>query len=218
MKKLLLLLFLSLSFISCTVEDLNDKSPCIDGSCDAKFIIDTIQNPGSYQDSQGVWHIKHSGLNYFRIKGKTDQLTSQYISNGVPLIETGFDSNYFILPNNITWTYPVYSFLGLFSNNNLQTAIPYGFFTYTLPQITEGGDVTNIVGYEISKHFNYNHPAAQTMLQTYSKYNYSPQKEMIFFTDMIGDEAKIYIRVIFNSDYGGVSEEKIYELKVKFEN
>lgn len=219
MKKIFLVLVLSISFISCSPEDFRDNSPCLDGSCDAKFVIDTIQNPGSYQDAQQVWHIKYSGLNYFRIKGKVDELKPQYVVNGVPLIEVGYDSNYFILPNNVTWTYPVYSFLGLFSNNNLSTAIPYGYFTYTLPQIVnEGGDVTNIVGYEISRYFNFNHPAAQTMLQTYSKYTYSPRQQMIFFQDMVGDEAKIYIRVLFNSDYVGESEEKVYELKVKFEN
>ena len=41
---------------------------------------------------------------------------------------------------------------------------------------------------------------------------------MPFFTDMIGDEARIFIRVVFNSDYVGNSEEKVYEIKVKFEN
>lgn len=218
MKKIILVFLLGISFISCSPEELGDNCPCIDGNCDAQFVIDIQQNPGSYQDTQGVWHIKHSGLNYFRIKGQTDQLNSEYVVNGVPLIETGYDSNYFYIPNQITWTYPVYSYLGLFSNNNLATAIPIGYLTYTLPQIVNDSSVSNLAGYEISRYFNFNHPAAQTMLQTYSKYTYSPTQQMPFLTDMIGDEARIFIRVVFNSDYVGNSEEKVYEIKVKFEN
>ena len=217
MKKYFLLLALSFIFISCEVDSLN-QYPCPDGNCDAEFVIDVQQNPGSYQDENGVWHVKYSGLNYFRVKGSTDHLVSEYIVNGVPLIETSYDSNYFILPNNITWTYPVYSFLGLFINNNLQRAIPYDYFTLTLPQISEQGDITNIAGYEINRYFNFNHPAAKTMLQTYSKYTYTPTQQMVFFPDMIGDTAKIYIQVNWNSDYGGESVKRIYELNVKFEN
>jgi hypothetical protein len=217
MKKYFLLLLLGSIFISCEVDSLN-QYPCPDGNCDAQFIIDIQQNPGSYQDAQGVWHVKYSGLNYFRIKGQTDQLISEYIINGVPKIETGYDSNYFYIPNQITWTYPVYSYLGLFINNNLQTAIPIGYQNYTLPQIVNNTSVSNLAGYEINRYFNFNHPAAKTMLQTYSKYTYTPTQQMVFFPDMIGDTAKIYIRVLWNSDYGGESVERVYELNVKFEN
>ena len=119
LKNLLLVFLLGISFISCSPEDLRDNCPCVDGNCDAAFYIDAVQNPGSYQDPQGVWHVKWSGLHYFRIKGQTDQLDSEYVVNGVPLIETGYDSNFFYTPTGITWTFPLYSYLGVFSNNNL---------------------------------------------------------------------------------------------------
>jgi hypothetical protein len=140
---------------SCSIEDLENNYPCPDGNCDAIFIIDTIQNPGSYQDLNGVWHIKYSGLNYFRIKGQTSIIKNQYLINGVPSIITSFDSNYFYIPNQVTWTYPVYSFLGLFSNNNLSQAILIGNQTYTLPQIINNISVSNLAGYEINKKFNF---------------------------------------------------------------
>jgi hypothetical protein len=54
------------------------------------------------------------------------------------------------------------------------------------------------------------------MLQSYSKYNYNPTQQMVFFKDMIGDEAEIYIRVTWNTD-AGPRVEKVYKLKVKFE-
>ncbi len=208
-----IILLLSLSLLSCEDIIKEEKSHCIDGNCEATFVIDVTQNPGSYLDSNGIWHIKYSGLNYFRIKGNTDILKPEYVINGVPLMETGYDSNYFFVPGNVTWKYPVYSFLGLFTNNNLTNPIPIGFETYTMIQLVENYSISNLVGYEISKHFNFNHPAAATMLQTYSKYNYHPTQQMAFFPEMIGDEAEIYIRVIW-----GETEVKNYTLKVKFEN
>ena len=212
-KKLYTLLLIPIIFLS-SCEELLEKetSHCLDGNCEATFVIDVTQNPGSYLDNDGMWHIKYSGLNYFRIKGNTDILKPEYVINGVPLMETGYDSNYFFILGNVTWKYPVYSFLGLFTNNNLTNPISIGFETYTMMQLVENYSISNLAGYEITKHFNFNTPYAQTLLQTYSKYNYQPRQQMVFFREMIGDEAEIYIRVIW-----GETEIKNYTLKVKFE-
>lgn len=205
-------------FISC--EDITEEKiyPCPDGNCDAEFVVDIQQNPDSYKDANGIWHVKHSGLNYFRIKGTTDPLVDSYIVNGVPLMETGYDSNYFYVPGQVTWTYPVYSYLGLYINNNLSQPIPVGTQTVTLPQLVNDTSVSNLAGYEINRYFNFNHPAAKTMLQTYSKYTYTPTQQIPFVTDMIGDTVDFYIRVLWNSDFGGESVEKTYKLSVIFED
>ena len=216
MKKLILII--SILFLQSCRHEINDEYPCPDGNCGAEFVIDVQQNPGSYKDSNGIWHIKHSGLNYFRIKGKTDELIPLYILNGVPKIETGYDSNYFYIPGQVTWTYPVYSYLGLFTNNNLTQAIPIGTQSYTLPQLVNDISVSNLAGYEINRYFNFNHPAAKTLLQTYSKYTYTPTQQMVFFRDMIGDSAHIYIRVLWNNDFGYESIEKVYKLSIIFED
>lgn len=218
LKNFIFLLTLGLVFISCSIEDLENNYPCPDGNCDAEFVIDTQQNPGSYQDAQGVWHVKYSGLHYFRIKGQTDPLIAKYHINGVPQIEVGYDSNYFYTPTGITWTFPLYSYLGVFSNNNLTNPIPIGYDTYTLPQIVNDTSVTNLAGYEINRYFNFNHPAAQTMLQTYSKYNYTPTQHMVFFPEMIGQQVDIYIKVLWNSDFSGENVKKIYKLSIIFED
>jgi hypothetical protein len=218
MKNFILIFLLGILFSSCSLEDLENDYPCPDGHCDATFEIDTQQNPGSYQDAQGVWHIKYSGLNYFRIKGITDPLISMYHINGVPQIVTGYDSNYFYTPQGITWTYPVYSYLGVFSNNNLTNPILIGTQTYTLPQLVNDTSVSNLAGYEINRYFNFNHVAAPTLLQTYSKYNYKPTQHMVFFPEMVGKTVDIYIRVVFNSDLYGKSVKRFYKLTVIFEN
>ena len=218
MKNFILIFLLGILFSSCSIEDLENNYPCPDGNCNATFIIDTIQNPGSYQDLNGVWHIKYSGLNYFRIKGQTSIIKNQYLINGVPSIITSFDSNYFYIPNQVTWTYPVYSFLGLFSNNNLSQAILIGNQTYTLPQIINNISVSNLAGYEINKKFNFSHPSADLLLQTYSKYNYTPTQHMVFFPEMVGHQADIYVKVIWAPDWYEVYVEKFYKLSVIFEN
>jgi hypothetical protein len=208
------LLGLFFLLVSCTLEP-QEIPVCQDGSCDAVFRIDTQINPGSFQDSNGVWHIKYSGNNYFTIKGVADQLNSENIVNGTPLIETGFDSDFFFTPENIQWTYPVYSFLGLFTNNTLTTAIPYGYQTLTLPQILNNTSVTNIVGYEMTSRTSFDKPYSPTLLSVYSKYNYVPQRNIIFLQSFIGEEATIHIRVIWGEAH---SETKYYTLRVKFEN
>jgi hypothetical protein len=215
MKKVLFLFSLLLLLSSCSYEPILD-SACIDGSCDAEFWVDTYVNPGSYQDTQGVWHVKYSGLNYFTLKGNTDPLTQEYIINGVPLMETAYDSNFFFTTPNVQWTYPVYSFLGLFSNNNLNTAIPYGYITQTIPQIQNNGiDITNLVGYQITKHTTFDKPYSSTILQAYSKYNSHPKHHMVFLSSFIGKTADIYIKVMFGERLDQV---KTYKIKVIFEN
>jgi hypothetical protein len=214
MKKVLFILGLFFVFVSCTPPAL-ETPVCQDGSCDATFRVDTQINPGSFQDSNGVWHVKYSGNNYFTLKGITDKLNSDNIVNGVPLIETGYDSDLFFTPTNVQWTYPVYSFLGLFTNNTLSTAIPYGYQTLTLPQILNDTSVTNMVGYEMNSHTTFDKPYSPTLLSVYSKYNYLPQHSMIFLPSFVGQEANIYIRVIWGETY---SETKYFILHVKFEN
>lgn len=214
MKKVMFLLSFIFVFSSCTIESV-PASACLDGSCDGIFWVDLNVNPGSYQDSEGAWHIKYSGRNYFTLKGITDELTSDYIINGVPLMETSYDSNFFFTPTNIQWTYPVYSFLGLFSNNTLTKAIPSRYITQTIPQyLSSVGDITNMVGYEMTSHTTFNKPYSSTLLQVYSKYNSHPQRSMIFLKSFVGKTADVYVRVMFGERLDQVKE---YKIKVIFE-
>lgn len=218
MKLFFKLLFFSTILISCDKEALLDY-PCPDGNCDARFEIDVVQNPGSYLDDNGIWHIKYSGLNYFRIKGYLDPIIDKYLINNVPSVQTAYDSNYFYIPGVVTWTYPVYSYQGLFANNNMNTPIPVGFQTYTFPQLVRNYEIMNLAGYVINKNpnVNVNHPAYPTYFSTYSKYNYYPVQHMVFFTDMIGKTADIYIKVNWAGDWWGANVEKEYKLSVIFE-
>jgi hypothetical protein len=90
MKKILIA-FALISFFGCTSDSL-EQPVCLNGECNGDFYIDTLGHPGTYQDSQGVWHIKHAGLNYFTVKGNLSTLDSHYVINGVPLVVNMFNS------------------------------------------------------------------------------------------------------------------------------
>ena len=212
--KNLLLLLLSLFVFSCSTPEI-EPDVCLNGNCGAEFWVDTQGHPGTYQDGQGVWHIKHAGLNYFTVKGNVNELDPHYVINGIPLVSVGFDSNFFYTPGNVIWTYPVYSYLGLWSSNQMNTPIPVGTQTYTFPQLIGQTNIMNLTGYTIQRNpnVNVNHPAYKTYFATYSKYTYRPQQSMTFFPDFIGRTATIYIEVTLGENKKTI----IKELKVIFE-
>ena len=212
--KNLVLLLLSLFVFSCSTPEI-EPDVCLNGNCGAEFRIDTQGHPGTYQDVQGVWHIKHAGLNYFTVKGDVNELDPHYVINGIPLVSVSFDSNMFYIPGNIIWTYPTYSYLGLWTGNNMNVPIPYGTGTYTFPQLIGQTNIMNLAGYTIQRNpnVNVNHPAYKTYFATYSKYTYRPQQSMTFFPDFIGRSATIYIEVSLGENKKTI----LKELKVVFE-
>lgn len=212
--RILFLLVVSLFFFSCTAPE--DQIPtCLNGDCNATFRVDTQGHPGTYQDAQGVWHIKHAGLNYFKVKGQLTPLDPSKEINNVPDVVTCFDSNFFYLPGNITWTYPVYSYLGLWSSSQMNTPIAIGTQTYTFPQLSNQTTIFNLAGYTIEPHLDWygNQSVLQTYFSTKSRYTYTPQQSMAFFPDFIGETATIYINVYFSDLPNPVRK----ELRVVFE-
>jgi hypothetical protein len=214
MKKITALLVL-ISLFGCQ-KDNPVQSTCLNGDCYINFYIDPIGHPGTYQDAQGVWHIKHAGLNYFTVKGTVSPLDPHYIINGVPLVSTGFDSNFFYTLGNVIWTYPVYSFLGLWTSNQMNTPIPVGTQTYTFPQLVQQTTIENLAGYEIQHNPNVDviTPAYPSYFASYSNYTYNPQQNMVFFDDFVDRTASIYISVTFGEDKVTIQK----EIKIVFEN
>lgn len=212
--KNLFLLFLSLFVFSCSTPEI-ETNVCLAGDCNATFWVDTQGHPGTYQDVQGVWHIKHAGLNYFTIKGQLTPLDRLREINNVPDVVTCFDSNFFYLPGNITWTYPVYSYLGLWSSNQMDTPIPIGTQTYTFPELAGQTTIFNLAGYSLEPHLDWygNQSVLQTYFCTKSRYTYTPQQSMAFFEDFIGETATIYVNVYFSD----LPNPVVKELKVMFE-
>ena len=213
--KNLLLGSLLIFLFSCEQEDFAYGEVC-PGGCYSEFTIEPESNPDAYLGNDGYWRVKHNTMNYFTIRGEISELNDEYILNGVPLVETKFDSNYWVVFENIQFTTPMYGYLGWFNDTDMNTPLPVGDTTYTISQLAGLDDILNIVGYSINKHMCMDCPYTETLLGTYSKYNYHPTQNIFFDDEMGGDTAIFYIETMYNSDLGE-RENVNSELKVIFE-
>ena len=197
MKKVLCLAIVLL--ISCKKQEIKPY-PCLDGTCETSF---WIEGPSQGKiDINGYTHIKWAGANYFSIKGKLAELNPEYVVNGVPLIETTFDSDYWVLFDTIKFTTPMYSVLGWYSDKQFNTPISIGNYTYTLKNIAEIHPPLNIAGYQISSHTCFNCSYSSSLFGTYSKYSYAPKQNMFLSKYMKNDTDHVFIKVLYNSDMG----------------
>jgi hypothetical protein len=202
LRKLALIGVVASFLLACSKEELPNPYPCLDGNCDVEFKIDPVVSPGVYQDANSYWHIKYWGPKYFTIKGKLDELNPQYVINKVPLIETQYDSDYWVVFDTIHYKVPIYSVLSWFTDQNYNTPLPVGNLEYSLTDIAQLQPPLNIAGYQIQKNFCWTCPYAKTLLGTYSKYNYTPRQQFFLDQDMVGDTLKVMTKTLFNNDVG----------------
>ena len=190
LNRLLFLIGVGFLLTSCSKEEITPY-PCLDGDCSINFEIAPLVSPGVYQDENGYWHIEHQGYNYFTIQGQLDELHNDYYVNGVPLVETIFDSNYWVWINSITFTVPLYSVLGFFTNGDFLNPIPVGNLVYTITDMAQNFPPLNIAGY------SYNPDSEENVLGSFSKYNLEPRQQIFFDTQMVGDTASVFIKTIY---------------------
>ena len=161
MKRLLIIGFVFL-LASCSKEDIT-LGVCVDGDCTAKFFIDELVQPNAYQDDNGYWHIEFYGPKYFTIRGELDELSTAVV-NGVPLVMTEYDSDYWVAFDSIHFTVPTYSVLSWFTGGGYNNPVPVGNMEYTLTDLAQIQPPLNIAGYQISKHFCWECPYAEGLL------------------------------------------------------
>ena len=215
MKKLIYISVVSF-FWACSPEELPSPYPCINGDCEAVFTINPLSQPNAYQDNNGYWHVFHEGINYFTIDGNLSKLYPEFEVKGEPLVETGYDSNYWVWIHNLQFTVPLYSFLGYFTSGDFNNPIPVGTLTYTIEDMALNHPPLNIVGYQINPNQCSDCPYSAEILGTYSKYTYNPKQNIFFDNEMVGDTAKVFIKTVWNNDIG-IKIKKEVELKVIFE-
>jgi len=203
-KTILIFLGLILSLIfapSCTKQETIHPTAC-NGNCDTYYTI-IYENQEIFPNVNGHYEIEWNGLNYFQVRGTLTELNSEYCnSDGVPFIQANFDSDYWVVFDNLFFQTPQYSYLGWFNNNSLTTPIPIGSYTYTMNDLIDLHPPLNVVGYQIPKHFCTDCPYAPTIIGTYSKYNYEPTQNILLDDEMIGDEINIFIETTFNTEGG----------------
>lgn len=212
----ILILSIIILLISCTRDEIfNYPYPCINNNCNSEFEIDSKVSPGVFRDNNNYYHIKYNGLGYFTIKGKLNELHPKYIINGAPLIETQYDSDYWVIFDTIRFKVPIYSVLSWFTNKDYNNLIPIGNKEYSLIDIAKIQSPLNITGYQIGKNFCIECPYAETLLGGYSKYNYNPSHQFFLNEAMRGDTLKIMIKIIWNTDIGRrVEGDKVFNIIV----
>ena len=203
------LFVLSLAFISCTKEEIY-PTPC-NGDCETSYEV--IYKNQTLYPNNGYYEVEWDDLNYFQISGYLTPLNDQYVINDIPLVEAKFDSDYWIVMDSLTFQTPMYSYLGWFNDQTLETPISVGDYVYTLTDLIQLMPPLNIVGYQIPYNFDVDHPAAESYLGTYSKYNYNPTQNIFVDNEMVGDTINIFIETKFNTDFGE-SETVLDNIKV----
>ena len=199
MKKIIIILTVSF-FWACSPEEII-RDVCIDGDCNAQFYIDELVQPNAYQDENGYWHIEFYGPKYFTIRGELDELSTAIV-NGVPLVETMYDSDYWVAFDSINFTVPTWSVLSWFTGGGYNNLVPVGNLQYTLTDIARIQPPLNIAGYQIQKNFCFECPYAETLLGSKSKYTYNPRQQFYLNNEMVGDTLQVFMKSTFNTDVG----------------
>ena len=199
MKKLFIL-FIILSAFSCTQEE-NHYPPLCDGNCQTNYAV-VYENQLITPNSNGYYEIPWNGLSYFQVKGLTSELNEYYVTNDVPMVEAKFDTDYWVVFDSILFQTPMYSYLGWFNSNTLNTPIPFGNYTYTLEDLIGLHPPFNIAGYQIPRNLCTDCPYAPTLVGTYSRYNYTPTQNFFLDNEMVGDTINVFIETTFNINGG----------------
>jgi hypothetical protein len=197
--KNIIYILIPIFFWACSPEELN-TGVCLDGNCDSQYFIDELVQPDAYEDVNGYWHIKFYGPKYFTIRGEIDEILHEV--NGVPLVETIYDSDYWVAFDSIQFTVPTYSVLSWFTGGGFNNPVPVGEIEYTLTDLAQVQPPLNIAGYQIQKNFCFECPYAETLLGTRSKYNYAPRQQFYLDNEMVGDTLQVFTKTIFNTDIG----------------
>ena len=185
---------------SCNKLNNEPLSPC-NGDCETSYTV-IYKNQPINPNQDDYYEIEWDGLNYFQIEGHLSELRPKFVVNGIPLIEVNFDTDCWVVFDNLKFQTPMYSYLGWFNDQAMNTPIAIGSHTYTMNDLIDLHPPTNIAGYQIPKYFCTECPYAPTIVGTHSKYTYKPKQNFILDNEMIGDTINVFIESVFNSDFG----------------
>ena len=194
-------IFSVLSFFIFSCKKEKYPFPCSPFEID--IVIDENVSPNAYTDSLGFIHVPYNGLNYFTFEANISKVHDDYYSNGVPLVEVKWDSDYWLIFDTLGFNLSLYSIFSQFDGSGV--SIPIGD---TIWYWSNDSPPTNIVGYV---HSSEKEGGVST------KYSYYTRKQVLFFEAMVGDTATIYFKGFWNTDPIGKKVESLDSLRVIFE-
>ena len=206
----------SLFFLaSCSKEELPLEGVCITGDCQAEWVIDTQNQPNAYKDDMNYWHVEASNK-YFTIKGELDEIYEEYEVNGIPLVETTFDSDTWIWIEDITFKIPLYNPFREFFDEQFTRPLPIGERILKVCNLIQAGTVYNLAGYTFNEKWCGDCPYSGRVMGTYSSNTLNPQQSIHIDNRIKGDTIEVYMKTKFNYDLGD-SEDVYRSLRIIIE-
>ena len=193
----LILILVFIGLVGCE-EEYVYPYPCLDGHCDMFTRIDPMVQPDSYQDENGYWHIEFRGFKYFTIETWLDSLHPEYVINKVPLVSVGYDSDYWIAFDTLSFRVPIYNAFGF--TDVYKNPIAVGQLTYSIIDLARLHPPLNIAGYQVNKATCFDCP--YTSLGSSTNYSYYTRQQIFLNKDMKGDTLKVFVQGMFNTDMG----------------
>ena len=141
-------------------------------------------------------------------------LKEEHVINGTPMVEVRYDSDKWIVFDSMSFTIPIYSYLGSFTDKSFKNPIPVGNTTYTLKDFPI--PPFNIVGYSINENINLDNPYTDLSLGVRNKYDYNSRRMIHIDEYLVGDTVNIVMELQWNIDIG-TTVVKEHKLKVIIE-
>ena len=197
-----LLLFFGLGSCESRIDEGTPETACNGGECEYNFEINPEQQPDTYLDNEGYWHVYTGGRSYFQIIGELEEPHDFYHINDIPDVSVAMDSDYWITFDTISFTTPMYGVLSWYSSPNMDIPLPIGDTTYSINGlILNDESITNLVGYEITPHTCMDCPYSSTLFGVYSSYNTHPTFNIFNLGELKGDTATFFIEIEYASEW-----------------
>lgn len=185
---------------------------CPDG-CDTEVWLDNLTQPNAYTDDNGYTHIEYNGPAYFTAKMKVSKVDPEYLVNDVPLVQVEWDSDYWMILENIQLAVAYYRPFGLWSQGFAQPIAAVNT-TINLNDAVGLYGMTNAVGYSIDKETCLDCPYSKSLYGIRTQVNERTlitQKSIILTNEMVGDTMTLYTKAKFAYDNQYNREETVMD-------
>jgi len=180
--------------------------PACPEGCDSEIWIDNLTQPDAYVDDNGYTHLFYNGGNYFTVKMRVADVDPEYRVNGIPLVQVEWDSDYWMILENLQLSVSYYRPFGLWTQGFSQP-LAYMNTTITLRDAAGLYGMTNAVGYAIDNETCLDCPYSESLYGIRTQVNEDDlmtQKSILINRDMIGDTLTVYTKAkyAYTNQYG----------------
>ena len=173
--------------------------PACPNGCDTEVWVDNLAQPNAYEDENGYTHIEFRGPSYFTAKMQVSDVDPEYRINNIPLVQVEWDSDYWMILENLQLAVSYYRPFGMWTQGFSQP-LAYLNTVITLADAVGLYGMTNAVGYSIDDNTCLDCPYTENLYGIRTQVNentLTTQKSVILNQDMVGDTLTIYTKATF---------------------